>query len=186
MAQVDIQPDGTAGKDAPIESSSPGTNYANDTRLTSGTFIFGTGNDRHLAQFDLSAIPGNVTITQAILRLTINNYYSTVTHNIHRVTASWAEATVNWTNQPSHDASPVTSLSVTGTGTWDFDITSLVQAWYDGSATNNGYKMIASSEGTGSLSGVEFCSSDHATPANRPLLRVTYSDGNDLGYAFFM
>lgn len=175
MATLTLQPDATAGKDASIESGSQaGSNFGNDARHTCGTYILTDGNARSLVQFDISSIPSGSVIDDATLTLTCENYYTTVTVYVHRVTASWTEGTVTYTNQPAHDGTADASLSVSSTGAKNFDVQALVQEWVDGTA-NYGIKLISSSEGTASLTGVNFDSSDFGTAGSRPKLVVNYT-----------
>jgi len=175
MPILTLQPNGTDGKDASIESvAQANNNFQTDPRFVCGTYILTNGNARALAEFDLSSIPTGSVINSATITLTCENYYTTITVYIHRITASWLENTVTYNNQPAHDATADASLSVSSVGAKDFSVTALVQEWIDGTA-NYGFKIIGSSEGTSSLTGSNFDSSDFGTAGSRPKIVIDYT-----------
>jgi hypothetical protein len=72
-------------------------------------------------------------------------------------------------------ASATDSEVITGPSTaFDFDVLIDVQAWYDGSASNFGWWLINTSEGTNTIK--RFTSSDGATADNRPKLVIDYTE----------
>jgi len=88
------------------------------------------------------------TVDSAFLEFEVNAPYASTSNNIdvHQVTSPWSGVT--WASQPTFDATPAAQYSSTTWGDWDYnsydhsiDITSLVQAWVDGSAANYGMML---------------------------------------------
>jgi len=116
--------------------------------------------ERSLIQFDFSGLSG--TPTSATLHLYRYNkyYHNSFVGDIHRVTRSWDEATVNWkyydgTNpwasnaygywdqRYGSDYDETTVYARTNTGTainqwFQWDVTTLVQEWMNGTHLNYG------------------------------------------------
>jgi len=172
--EITIQPDAAAGKDAYVVELT-GSGFGTDTTLKVGTDI-SEGNTyfRSYLQFSTASIPANVTILSAQLQRYKSGGSATFTEYLHKVTATWDEATITVANQPSFEGTATTSLSVNGTNSvWiAMTITALVQGWYNGSITNYGV-AIKSAEGAG-YNEHWYHSSDYATASLRPKLVVTY------------
>jgi C1A family cysteine protease len=98
---------------------------------------------RSLVRFDLASLPPGRTITQALFRVYLvrswdypNRSRSITTH---RITSNWAEADVTWGNKPGFADTYGSSSIVHGSWDWyDFDVTHLVSAWYNGTHPNYG------------------------------------------------
>lgn len=102
---------------------------------------------RGLLQFDLSAIPVGTHISSATLYLyfvewlDVANTSRTVT--TYRISSSWSEMSVNWSNQPSFGESFGTATIVADSN-WRYvsiDITALVSAWVNGTYPNDGIML---------------------------------------------
>lgn len=157
-------------KDAYVDQQNPTTNFGSATSL----FIDGKTPGasakliRTFIAFDLSSAPSGSIINSAKLQLFIYNAPAvTVPLETHRITDSWTEAGITWDNQPVN-----TSLATTenSTGTTNniflsFDITTDVQAFVDGTATNNGWRIADKNEGTtgGGDRLTKFCSKEATT-----------------------
>ena len=122
-------------------------------------------------------IPSGSTVTAASLRIYVTNVGDNV--NVHRMLANWTEAST-WTTLSGGVTANDTEAGITILGNYtgvssqnaNYTVTGLqsaVQAWVGG-ATNNGFVLLP----TGS-NGIDFDSSEGATPAQRPLLSVTYT-----------
>ncbi|MBC7105764.1 MAG: DNRLRE domain-containing protein, partial [Firmicutes bacterium] len=133
---------------------------------------------RSLLQFDLSSVPVGVGITAADLRLYFCAAAAATAYYVraHEVLADWTESGVTWTNQPSHNAtyeSQVSLGNVYGWYTWP--LLTLVRAWCAGTKAKRGFKLLHSNE-TVTNGGKEFYSSDYTTdPTLRPKLEITYT-----------
>jgi hypothetical protein len=167
-----LQP-GSEGKDSMLYLNSPGTNYGNSTRLMVN---YGTGRTvRGIVEFTgLSAIPANSTINSAKLEL-----WKLYTNNpndnfgIYRITATWAEMTVNWTNQPAHNSTAYAKTMINNGKWYAWDIKTLVQDWVNATYTNYGFILKRDNEAGGAWP--YFVSSDYPTGTNRPKLTVDYT-----------
>ena len=124
---------------------------------------------RSVIKFDLSDIPSSDNVTSAILKLYRGGTSTAPNGSIYayRATDSWSESNITWGN-PDYNNSSYDSNS--GGSTWmEWDITNLVQQWVDGTYTNYGVYLKA----TSSVSQLyEYYSKDYSTSAYRPKLVV--------------
>ncbi|MCD4823843.1 MAG: DNRLRE domain-containing protein, partial [Phycisphaerae bacterium] len=179
-AEITIQPDAVAGKDAYVSSTSSGTNYGTSIALCQADY---SGTRDSYLQFDLSSIGSGKTITGATLMLYRygGGHWDTKTPglriNAYQVTSSWTEGGVTWDNQPTHASSYEhrTEVWYSTTPQWEsWTLTDLVGEWYAGTSTNYGVWMDSESRGTNMS--LFFYSSDYADDASlRPKLVVTYT-----------
>jgi len=169
MAEVTIY----ANKDALTHEGNPTTNYGSVTYLITG--VNPTSKLHAFSLFDMADIPSGKTIVSAIM--TITPYTITgsgVTANIHRVTESWVEGTINWGNAPSVDGTPESNtLDLTATGARTVDITTLLRGWYKSDYSNYGLAIKNDSAGSGNYATCR--SREYATQSERPKILVTYS-----------
>jgi hypothetical protein len=137
----------------------------------------GSDNRRTLVQFDLAscAIPATATITTAKLSLYLTTApASSRTYELRRITASWSESTVTWSNQPA--AAGATSTQTTGTSAdvrREWEAAADVQL-YAGGTTNYGWLLEDESEGSFSSPEARFASSENGTSGRRPKLTISY------------
>jgi len=172
----------TAAQDAWIDEAANNTNHgaANPLEIQPN---FGSER-RTLIQFNLSSIPAGSTIVSATLQL--NEILTQIGQviSVTRLTQSWTEANVTWRRHDSGgggfwgiqggDFDPTVWATFTPniTGIRNLDVTSLVQAWVNGTYPNNGMLLLASgSNGTSTFNSREAAS-------NEPSLLVEY---NELG-----
>lgn len=151
-------------------------NYGTLTTLQTSTRLLDA--QHTFVRFALSscspAVPAGSEIRSAKLSLYLFDAPAT-SHSIEvrRVTSAWGETTADWLEQPSVAGSATTSFA---TGTTDnlalqnIDVRADVQAFVDGT-TDNGWRLKPASDGQG-LS--QFHSREHADPAKRPMLTITY------------
>ncbi len=100
--------------------------------------------NRALVRFDLSLIPLGTTVQSASFEayLTMSGGTSPITLDAYRVTGAWGEYSVTWDSQPAVAAAPEASIPVgTLTGYKAWNVTTLVQAWVNGSLPNNGLQV---------------------------------------------
>jgi hypothetical protein len=167
--EVVLQP-GAEGKDAHIRSQGPTSNYGSYAYLTVNWSP--AQESRGLVEFNLSTIPSGANITSAILELYTYTNNPNDNFAIYRITATWDEMAVTWSNQPAHAATAYATTLVQGAGTYSWNITTLVQEWVNNTYPNYGFKLIRPSALTSSWP--YFASSDHATYAH-PKLTVNYT-----------
>lgn len=127
--------------DAFINNARPNSNYGNYNifwvgRKNSSTVY------RSLIKFSLSAIPADATILSAKLRLYVDfAEYSLVTEQLtpFLISEPWNESTVTWNNSPAFDTGIFGgTVPVNSTGSYELDVTSIIQAWFSGARINNG------------------------------------------------
>ncbi len=140
----------TAGADAYVAENDPGGNtgdlpyllagYDEDPQTMEGTV-------RSLIRFDLSGLESHV-IQSATLRLYYAGFsdYEDMARLIEVFAADgpWHETEVTWLNQPSM-AEPYGSISILANkqyGYREIDVTTLVEAWVDGSVANHGIYLV--------------------------------------------
>jgi fibronectin type 3 domain-containing protein len=160
------------------------TNYGGATTMVVQTRN-GARNRRAFVQFDLSGIPAGATINSATLELYATAGGTDRTLDVDQITATWAEASVNWSTQPTFNATPVASVAMgTATGAWKiWNIQSLVQSWVGGTA-NYGVLVKDSVESFSNTAiAWTFATRENATTANRPILRVNYTPSGSVSCA---
>lgn len=167
----------SATDDSYVRSGQPNQNYGTDD-------VMNLNDDRDgLVRFDLSTIPAGSTITSATLTLTatsLGGTNATKNYGVHRILTDWDEGTVTW-NDPgstvgthfSASASDIVTVATAGPQEWD--ITSDVQAYSLGTATNYGWRVIWESNPQGSSRQADFATKEHATTAYHPVLTVEYT-----------
>lgn len=137
-----------------------------------------------LVQFDVSNLPADVT--EAKMRFYFkgrpgSSYGYATAIAVYRNTSSWDETTVTNNNAPSYDGNAVTNVTgiywpLSTDGSYvEFDITSLYNAWKNGTYTNYGVTMRpTASTGGGGWYTCDFISSENTTyPDYVPVLIVT-------------
>ena len=164
-------------KDTFIEAGYPDKNHAGDDCIIIGLY-YNTSKYRGLLQFDLSALPEGSTIASAILRMYM--YSATndkISANIapYTILQDWDENTVTWNSSPDYNnTSTPYSVSVLGPGWYEWDITKMVDYWYNKIVSNYGLIMI--SDELTSFSTKTFFSSHNTENINlTPELVVTYT-----------
>lgn len=156
---------------------SMGTNFGSSTDLAVRSSLL--GNRRSFVRFDLAScgIPASARVTGATLGLFMSQApTSSRTYEARRVTAAWVESTITWSNQPAvaGAATATVSTGTTSGVTLQWAVTSDVQAFVAGTATNNGWRFADGTEGALLAVGSIFGSRERATGSERPTLVVTY------------
>lgn len=140
-AEVTLNPTG----DAPVFAHPTYINRNMGTQ-TYGYWGFYNYPFRTFCQYNVSSVSGTVTKVELNFRLMQNNY-ATGKMWACKVTGSWSESTVTWSNQPTHDAGASTGRMldidwVTGNGPHRVTCTSVantvVQGWISSPSTNYG------------------------------------------------
>jgi hypothetical protein len=96
-------------------------------------------------EFDTSSFaPG--TVQDATLRLFHDfNFNNGVSFDIYRVTSPWNEVSVTYPTRPTLDAAVYSTLAIADSNNkvWrEWDVTSLVQEWVNGTSTNYGLAIL--------------------------------------------
>ena len=174
-----------AGQDTYIQLQNPTFNYG-----TSPSLIIdreATDLQRALFQFDLSAIPSNATITSATLQMQATQIGGTLNISVYEMLRAWTEGTANgtanaanwnesasgtnWTSAGGDfNATAVANLNTNSTGQHSWNLTTLVQAWVDGTKTNNGV-LVASPDGGGNRTATY----DSSEGTTAPRLVISYT-----------
>ncbi len=182
----------TAVLDTAVRQATPTTNLG--TQTTMDVSSANAANRRIYVKFDLSGcsptIPASATVRQATLRL----YATTLpaacrTLDIFRATATWAES-VTWNTQPF---GTTINNPATGSRTDSFDVgtpvgcenrvagyitganvTSDVEAYVAGSATNHGWMIRDDAEGAATARTSIYSTKNLGTLSRAPQLVVTY------------
>ena len=185
-----LQPNASAGEDAWLYMWAPGWNYGLDNEV----WVDNTFSDsiaHALLEFDLSAVPASARVQSAMLQLHQNTPSSSGgAVGVRRVTSAWAEGgqsggtgTASWLERaagvawgtPGGDfdaASFASTVVPSGTVGWSqWDVTSLVDGWLDGTYPNLGLILVPETPGTKT----RFDSSDHSDPTLRPKLVLVYA-----------
>ncbi len=184
-----LQPDGMTGKDSFLKEDGASQNFGQSENLwlqhSEGSGVA----DRAILHFDLGAIPLQAKVGRATLELYASVNVSSPAGadlGVHRVSRDWLEGTENggvgtgvtwlesepgiaWTTSGGDfDPKPVDRiLQPAGSSGWfQWDITTLVNAWTSGVYPNQG--LVVSAETAGAH--LAFSSSEHATPDQRPKL----------------
>jgi hypothetical protein len=149
-----------------------GSNFGGATQL----HVSGGGTDkRSFVRFNLASVPSTAEVKSATLRLVLTTAPSASrTYAAHRVSASWVEGSITWNNQPAVGVSSGTVATGTTNGvTLQWTVTSDVQAFVNGSASNHGWR-ISDTDESGVLGSQEGRFGSREAATNRPELVVVY------------
>jgi hypothetical protein len=167
----------TAPTDSDVDQSSPTNNFGTSSDLYVRSKS-GNANRRTFVTFTLTScsIPSTATVTSATLGLYMTSAPSTTrTYEARRVNATWGETTINWNNQPA--VSGVTSTVATGTTSnvrLQWNVTTDVQAFVSGTATNHGWRVSDQTENAAASPEAKFASGEFGTASSQPTLVVRY------------
>lgn len=184
----------TAVADASVRQANANTNFG--TATTTNVATANGANRRLYIRFDLTvcspAIPSTATVRLATLRLYASALPSNCrTVDLFRVTASWAESTLTWNNQPFGTTinNPASSSAVdtygagtpagcenlsTGVYIVGANPTADVSAFAAGTATNFGWMLRDDVEGSATTFTQTYSAKDLGTIAQAPQLVITY------------
>jgi len=179
LVQADTENFDSIG-DSNLKPGVPNQNFGSET-------IMDINNDRDgIVRFNLSSIPAGSTVTSATLTLVVTaiNGSNERRYSVHRVLVDWDESTVTWNNPGStpgtHFASsPTATVTLSAVGTYNWNVTSDVSSFIAGTATNYGWRIIWTSNVSGTLTQIDIGTKENTTPSNRPTLSVTYTPPGD-------
>lgn len=156
--------------DAYVSSGEPNNVTGAYEHISTG--LHSAGEKMSLLAFDLGAIPGDATVESATLSVSMQWASTSGTINVHAVTGPWSEASVTYSSfSNDFDPAAVTSF-VAPSGVFGHRacaVTSLAQAWIDGSLDNNG--VLLREPGSNKHT---FRSSEYMVAAERPKLDLCY------------
>ena len=152
----------TPSADSYTSTATPTTNYGAKTVLdvesSQTTYI----------QFDLSAIPVGYTganITKATLKLYVNAVAKAGSFNVDYVNGTWSEAAITSGTAPALGTTIAASIPLTAADKNQYiliDITPAVQAWLNGSQTNDGIALVGNSPLNASFDSKESTTTSHS------------------------
>ncbi len=137
-----------AAADTYIASGMPTQNFGTSTSLFLGYDLADYSAQRFMIIFDvLSAIPPNATINSATLELTLSycdpSGDAPMGTDLLELASGWDEYAVTWDYEPNWGAVRDTAyVSCATLSTQNWDVTSLVADWVDGTLTNYGMEVI--------------------------------------------
>jgi hypothetical protein len=127
-------------------------------------------------QFNLASVPGTASISQATLKLYVNTVATAGSFNVDYVNAGWVESTIDASNAPPLGSAIASNVSVTTADKNQYilvNVTSAVQAWLNGSETNNGLALVANSSFNAT-----FDSKESTTTSHPPELDIAFAGGD--------
>jgi TGF-beta propeptide len=167
LSQAQITPLG----DAFTNSAEPTTNYGSATLL----YVDGAAATTYI-QFNLASIPSGATVSQATLKLYVNAVTTAGSFNVDYVNGSWAESTITHNLAPALGSTIVSDVPITAADKNQYvlvNVTSAVQAWLDGSETNNGLALVANSSFYAT-----FDSKENTTTSHPAELDIAFAGGD--------
>ena len=157
-----------------------GSNFGGATPLqveSSRTLGLVSTNKRSFVKFDLSScsIPAVAAVQSATLSVFLSSAPNqNRTWNVNRVTGSWTEGGITWSNQPASTGSTSVATGTTSNVTLQATVTSDVQSFVSGSQTNNGWRFSDSVEDSATVRNGQFPSREFGTASQRPSLVINY------------
>lgn len=127
-----------------------------------------------LLRFDLSDLPDDAVIDEAILHVFVESGTGaeTVTIDLHPLEGEWNEKSVTFSDAP--DVGPVyaTAMDVGDLGWTEWDVTQLVQEWVSGKRDNHGVGLAGPVKGEYTR---QLASKESANEKHHPTLRISYT-----------
>jgi hypothetical protein len=118
----------------------------------------GGHNQAGFVRFDLTPLPAGATVTQAFLRVFVNQVVNISgpagTIDIFEVNGAWTEGTLTANNAPPMFPTPMFTFSVAPSNAKGFmliDVTQAVQDWQTGARPNNGLTLVPSNTSTSTI-----------------------------------
>lgn len=161
-------------KDTFIRESIPRLNYGLEKSMMIGYSSNLNEHYKSLVEFDINSIPNNNTsIVSAKLKLVnvIPNAESTRV-GIYTAGSNWDEQGVTWNNQPYISSLVSSSTVPSNSSNVEFDVTNIVQKWYDKTEENNGFIIKFLDENQDQT--LQFSTKENNI--QKPILEVVYVD----------
>ena len=163
----------TPSSDASTSSLAPTQNYGSNGYL----YVHSTTQLTYI-QFDLSTIPSGYTganIAKASLKVYLYSVAGGGTFNVDYVTSPWTEKTITFNDSPTLGGFIAASGNIAAANARDYviiDITPAVQAWLNGTETNNGIALV----GNGTFN-AGFESKENTVTSHSPELDIVFTGG---------
>jgi hypothetical protein len=157
--------------DAYTNTADPTTNYGAKTLLD----VDGASQITYI-QFNLASIPSGASVSQATLKLYVSSVTKAGSFNVDYINAAWSEGTIDSSNAPPLGAAIASNVSVTTADKNQYilvNVTSAVQAWLNGSETNNGLALVANS-----TFNATFDSKENTTTSHPAELDIAFAGGD--------
>ncbi len=116
------------------------------------------------------------SVSQATLKLYVNTVTKAGSFNVDYVNGAWSEGKIDASNAPALGAAIASTVNVTTADKNQYilvDVTSAVQAWLNGSETNNGLALAANSSFNAT-----FDSKENTTTSHPPELDIAFAGGD--------
>ena len=156
----------TPSDDSYVNSAAPTTNYG-----SAKTLDLSSAAETIFIRFDLTAVPSGYTgssIAKATLKLFVDSVTKAGSFNVDLVNGTWAEKTIDYSNQPSLGTTIAASVPLTTTSKLDYvevDITQAVVEWLNGTA-NDGIALVANSPLVATFDSKEATTTSHPAELN--------------------
>ncbi len=170
--------------DSYVNEKSPNSNYGNDSELEvrSKNCPNPLGNKRTFIEFDFH-FPAGTIINSAFLKLYMKDAPSEDrTYEARRVLAYWKERDpgpgdgIDWNNQPAVEGVTNSVSSGDTNPKWlEWNITSDVQGFVDGTYSNYGWRLSDGVESSETPYEAKFHSRESNTVDKRPVLEITFT-----------
>lgn len=165
-------------KDAFVRSSNPIFNFGKAQDLLVGKNNTNGEVYRTFIEFQSSLLPTNIKITKAVIRLTASQYTEFIPNlKLYSVNSFWSEQGITWNNQPELDKLIAEVDSVVGERYIDFDITHIIDDWYNEKNYQNGFALVSDDESFNQFKRFFSRESNYT-----PLLAFEYYDLNPASY----
>ncbi|PGZ92182.1 DNRLRE domain-containing protein [Bacillus sp. AFS029533] len=184
-----------------VMSAYPSVNYSTSTDkwdsaqgqyvLKTGYYDGTTGTCYGYLNQSLSSLD-NMIITNADFHAYVTHSYYATTANglwLDSVNSSWSAGTMTWNNKPA--STNISSVNVMRDQWANFDVTSTVKAWVDGTKPNYGFKLHTNGNGqtywkkvvsTTNSTLKPYLSVDYTIPTPQAPTGKVFSNGNGTGY----
>jgi hypothetical protein len=149
----------TPSADAYTNSADPTTNFGPSPLLD----VVGASQISYI-QFNLASIPAGSSVTDATLKLYVNAVGTAGSFNVDYVNGTWSENTITFDLAPALGNTIASSVPVTAADKNQYiliNVTAAVQAWLDGSQSNDGIALVANSKFSASFDSKENTGTSH-------------------------
>ncbi len=157
--------------DAYIDTADPTKNYGAQKTLN----VDGASQTTYI-QLNLASVPSTASVSQATLKLYVNTVVTAGSFNVDYVNGAWSESTIDASNAPPLGTAIASNVDVTAADKNQYilvNVTSAVQAWLNGSETNNGLALVANSSFNAT-----FDSKENTTTSHPAELDIAFAGGD--------